>query len=255
MLLALDMGNTNITLGIYEGKTLRLQSRMATDRKKMVDQYAVELMDLLRLYHVEATAIDGAILSSVVPPLNHVICGAVQKVTGLTPMLVGPGTKTGINIRIDNPAQLGADLLVGAAAAVARVGAPCIVWDFGTATTVSVIDREGAYRGGAIMPGVMTALSSLTENTSLLPNISLDAPPRVIGTNTIHCLQSGAVFGTVAMLDGMNARITEELGYSAPVIVTGGLGRQIAAQCSTPVTYVDELLLEGLRLIYEKNRS
>lgn len=254
MLLALDMGNTNITLGIYQQDTLLLQSRMATDRKKLVDQYAVELMDILRLYRVEAAAIDGAILSSVVPPLNHAIIGAVEKVTGVTPLLVGPGTKTGINIRIDNPAQLGADLLVGAAAAVARVGAPCIVWDLGTATTVSVIDREGAYRGGAIMPGVMTALNSLTESASLLPSISVDAPAHVVGTNTITCLQSGAVYGNAAMLDGMNRRIMAELGYEAPVVVTGGLGRQIASQCSTPLTYVDELLLEGLRLIYEKNR-
>ncbi len=255
MLLALDMGNTNITIGIYENKALRLQSRLATDRTKMVDQYAVELMDILRLYRVDASAIDGAILSSVVPPLNHALMRAVEKVTGVTPLLVGPGTKTGINIRIDQPAQLGADLLVGAVAGVEQVGAPCIVWDLGTATTVSVIDRDGAYRGGAIMPGVTTGLNSLTENASLLPCISVDAPDRVIGTNTITCLQSGAVFGNACLLEGMSRRIMAELGYDAPVVVTGGLGRQIAAQCSLPLIYVEELLLEGLRLIYEKNRK
>lgn len=254
MLLVLDMGNTNITLGVFEDRRLLLQSRIATDRTKLEDQYAVELMDLLRLYRLEATAFTGAVISSVVPPLNHALCGAVRKVTGVEPLLVGPGTRTGMNIRIDNPAALGADLLVGAVAAVQRVGCPCIVWDLGTATTVSVVDATGAYRGGAIMPGVITGLNSLVESTSLLPSVSVDAPAAAIGTNTIACLQSGAVYGTAAMIDGMNARLTQELGGDAPVIITGGLGKQIAPYCRTPVQYVDELLLEGLRLIYEKNQ-
>lgn len=254
MLLVLDMGNTNITLGVFEGRQLLLQSRIATDRTKLEDQYAVELMDLLRLYRLEATAFTGAVISSVVPPLNHALCGAVRKVTGVEPLLVGPGTRTGMNIRIDNPAVLGADLLVGAVAAVQRVGCPCIVWDLGTATTVSVVDAAGAYRGGAIMPGVITGLNSLIESTSLLPSVSVDAPAAAIGTNTIACLQSGAVYGTAAMIDGMNARLMRELGGDAPVIITGGLGKQIAPHCRTPVQYVDELLLEGLRLIYEKNQ-
>lgn len=255
MLLVLDMGNTNITIGIFEGKRLLLQSRIATDRTKMEDQYAIELIDLLRLYKLEVTAFSGAILSSVVPPLNHALCAAVQKATGLTPLLVGPGTKTGINIRIDSPATLGADLLVGAVAAVDLVGCPCIVWDLGTATTVSVVDDQGAFRGGAIMPGVTTALDSLTAHTSLLPNISVDAPDSTIGSNTITCLQSGAVFGTAAMIDGMNRRLMDELGYEAPVVITGGLGREIAPQCRSSVQYVSELLLDGLRIIYKKNRK
>ena len=255
MLLVLDMGNTNITLGVFEGKKLLLQSRIATDRTKMEDQYAVELMDLLRLYKLEVAAFTGAILSSVVPPLNHALCGAVKKATGLTPLLVGPGTKTGLNIRIDNPSTLGADLLVGAVAAVEAVGYPCIVWDLGTATTVSVVDKDGAFRGGAIIPGIQTALGALAAGTSLLPQISVDAPDKVIGSNTIACLQSGAVYGNAAMMDGMNARIVEELGYDAPVVVTGGLGREIAPQCRTQVQYISELLLDGLRIIYEKNKK
>ncbi len=255
MLLVLDMGNTNITLGVYRDKELLLQSRIATDPTKMEDQYAVELMDLLRLYKLEASSFTGAIIASVVPPLNHALCGAVKKATGLTPLLVGPGVKTGLNIRIDDPASLGADLLVGAVAAVDRVGYPCIVWDLGTATTVTVVDKVGAFRGGAIMPGVMTALHSLARNTSLLPHISVDNPGRVIGANTIACLQSGAVYGNAAMLDGMNARLMAELGYEAPVIVTGGIGREIAPHCLSKVTYVDELLLDGLRLLWEKNRK
>ena len=202
MLLVLDMGNTNITLGVYDGDQLLLQSRIATDRTKMEDQYAVELMDLMRLYKLESAAFSGAILSSVVPPLNHALCGAVKKAVGVTPLLVGPGTKTGLNIRIDNPATLGADLLVGAVAAVDAVGYPCIIWDLGTATTVTVVDKDGAFRGGAIMPGIGTALGALADNTSLLPQISVDAPSKVIGTNTISCLQSGAVYGNACMIDG-----------------------------------------------------
>ncbi len=255
MLLVLDMGNTNITVGVYDGARLLLQTRMATDKSQMEDQYAIALMDLLRLYKLEASAFTGAVLASVVPPLNHAISEAVRKVTGLTPLLVGPGTKTGLNIRIDNPASLGADLLVGAVAAVERVGYPCIVWDLGTATTVSVVDKDGAFRGGAIMAGIKTAQRSLVENTSLLPSISLETPAHVIGSNTIACLQSGAVFGNAAMLDGMNDRIVEELGYDAPVVVTGGLGKEIVPNCRHAATYVDELLLDGLRLIYEKNKK
>ncbi len=253
MLLVLDMGNTNITLGVYEGDTLRLQSRIATEHTKMEDQYAVELMDLLRLYGLQPRQFSGAILSSVVPQLNHALCNAVKKVTGIRPMLVGPGTKTGINIRIDNPASLGADLLVGAVAAVERVGYPCIVWDLGTATTVSVVDRDGAFRGGAVMAGIKTALQSLASNASLLPQISIDTPPAVIGAGTISAMQSGAVYGTAAMIDGMNRRITAELGYDAPVVVTGGLGREIVPHCEGDMTYVEELLLDGLRLIHDKN--
>lgn len=255
MLLVMDVGNTNITVGVFEGERLLLQSRIATDRARMEDQYAVDLMNLLRLYRLEATAFAGAILSSVVPPLNNALRGAVRKVTGLQPLLVGPGTKTGLNIRIDNPATLGADLLVGAVAAVERVGYPCIVWDLGTATTVSVVDRDGAYRGGAIMPGVVTGLNSLTERASLLTSVSLEAPAHVVGSNTTACLQSGAIFGTAALIDGMNDRLTAEMGYDMPVVITGGLGRDIAPRCRGTATYVDELLLEGLRIIWDKNKK
>lgn len=255
MLLVVDMGNTNITLGVFEGKELLFQSRVATDRTKLRDQYAVELMNILALHHTDPRAIDGAIISSVVPHLNHTMSGAIEQVIGVAPMTVGPGTKTGINIRIDDPSTLGADLLVGAVAAVAEVGAPCIIWDLGTATTVSYVDKEGAFRGVSIMPGVITGLASLTQRASLLPSISVDAPKKVIGTNTVHSLQSGAVCGTAAMIDGMNARIIEEIGCDAPVVLTGGLGRNIIGECRHNIRYVDELLLIGLRLIYEKNKK
>lgn len=254
MLLALDMGNTNITIGVFEGSRLLLESRVATDDTKMEDQYAVELMDILRLYHVDVAAVDGAIISSVVPQLDRTLRHAVKKVTGQTPLVVGPGTRTGLNIRIDNPAQLGPDLLVGAIAAIAQYGAPCIIWDLGTATTVSVVDEKGDFRGGAIMPGVATSFESLTNRTSLLPRIRLEAPAHVIGTNSNDSMQSGAVFGLASMVDGMCDRIEEELGGPAAVIATGGLGREIVPHCRHRIAYDDKLLLEGLRLVYEKNR-
>lgn len=255
MLLAVDMGNTNITIGVFDGEALRFESRLATDHAKMKDQYAIELLDILRLYRIEPTAFEGAILSSVVPSLDHTLCAAIRQVTGLQPLLVGPGTKTGINIRIDDPSQLGADLLVGAVAALAQYGGPCIVWDLGTATTASVVTAAGEFLGGAIMPGVSTSLESLIYKASLLQRIRLDAPPAAISTNTIDCMQSGSLFGTAAMIDGMCDRMERELGTPVKVIATGGLGREIIRHCRRDILYDDRLLLTGLRLIYEKNRK
>lgn len=254
MLLTLDLGNTNITVGVFRDEELVCECRLATDRARTGDQYAVELLSVLRVYEVDPQAIHGAILSSVVPGLDTVLCAAVRRIIGIEPLIVGPGVKTGMNIRIDNPAQLGADLLVGAVAAVNKYGAPCIVWDFGTATTVSAVDSTGAFRGGAIMAGVATSLDSLISHASLLQRVHIKAPARTIGTNTGDSLRSGAVFGTAAMLDGMSDRIEDELGESATVIVTGGLGREIAAACRRRAIYDDRLLLDGLRLIYDKNR-
>ncbi len=255
MLLALDLGNTNIKIGVFKGETLKMESRIATDRSKMEDQYAVELLDILRLYGMDCRGFRGAIISSVVPPLTKTISRAVEKVTGVDPMIVGPGTKTGMDIRIDNPAQLGADLLVGAVAAVSQYGCPCIIWDLGTATTVSVVDGEGLFRGGAIMAGVGASLESLVSRASQLPRISLEAPEVVIGTNTVESMQSGAVYGTASMIDGMSERIENELGSEAAVVITGGLGREIAPNCRKKVIYDDSLLLMGLHIIYERNKK
>lgn len=255
MLLTVDIGNTNVTLGIFRGRELLFTSRLATDHSKTEDQYAVELMSVFRLYHVDRTSFEGAVISSVVPSMDRTFRHAVGKVSGVVPLVVGPGTRTGVNIRIDNPAQLGADLLVGAVAAIERYGAPCVIWDLGTATTVSAVDKTGAFCGGAIMPGLATSFRSLSANASLLPQISLEAPARVIGTNTTESMRSGAVYGTASMLDGMNRRIFDEWGYTAPVVITGGLGRDIASHCAYEPVYDDDLLLQGLRLIYEKNRK
>lgn len=254
MLLALDMGNTNITVGVFDGENLIMESRLATDHAKMEDQYAVELCSVLALHKVEVRAIDGAILSSVVPPLDHTVWHAIRKVTGLAPLVVGPGIKTGIDIRLDNPAQLGADLLVGAVAAAAKYAKPCILWDLGTATTVSALDADGVFRGGAIIAGVFTAMDSLSSRTSLLPRIRLEAPAHAIGRNTVESMQSGAVFGTAAMIDGISERFEAELGQPARIVATGGLGKEIVPHCTHTVVYDEHLLMDGLRLIYEKNR-
>ncbi len=255
MLLTLDLGNTNLTVGVFRGEELVCECRLATDRARTGDQYAVELLSILKLHDITPRDIHGAILSSVVPGLDAVLCTAVERIIGIEPLLVGPGIKTGMNIRIDNPAQLGADLLVGAVAAVQKYGYPCIVWDLGTATTVSAIDSQGAFRGGAIMPGLSTSLDSLVSNASLLQRVHIKAPERAIGTNTSDSMRSGAVYGTAAMMDGMCDRIEEELGVKATVVVTGGLGREIASVCRREAVYDDRLLLDGLRLIYDKNRA
>ncbi len=253
MLLTLDLGNTNLTAGVFRGEELICEFRISTDRTRTGDQYAAELLSMLRLYDIDPQDIHGAILGSVVPSLDNAFCKAVSRVIGKEPLMVGPGIKSGINIRIDNPAQLGADLLVGGVAAVQKYGAPCIVWDLGTATTVSVVDQDGAFRGGAIMPGVATSLDSLISRASLLPNIRLQAPAHVIGTNSVDSMRSGAVFGTAAMVDGMCDRIADELGVDAKVIVTGGLGAEIAACCRRETVYDGQLLLDGLRILYERN--
>lgn len=254
MLLVLDVGNTNITLGVFDDDRLVVESRIATNLKKMEDEYAMIFMDILKLYHLRREDITGAIFSSVVPTLDRPIRHAIRKVADVTPLQVGPGTKSGINIRIDNPRQLGADLLVGAVAAVAKYGAPCLVWDLGTATKVSVVDKDGAYRGGIIMPGVRTSLDSLSNAAALLPSVSIDTPPAVIGTNTVDCMASGTVFGTACTIDGLTDRIEAELGYPTHIVATGGLAGDIIPQCRREIPVDSSLLLEGLRLIYQKNQ-
>ena len=262
MILTVDIGNTNIVLGGYEEGKQIFFSRMPTDRAKMRDQYAVDLLQVMQLYGLSSEQFQGAAISSVVPQLQPRMRDAVEMVLtrrGSHPLMgkiltVSPGMKTGLNIKIDNPAQLGSDMVCSSVAALARYPLPSIVVDLGTATKVSVVDAAGAYRGGAIMPGVGVSMDALVARASLLPSIRLEAPPKAVGTNTIHCMQSGAVFGTAAMLEGMTARIEEELGYPVKAVATGGFGREVAEHCRRPLQYDGDLLLEGLRLIYEKNR-
>ena len=255
MLLALDVGNTNITIGCYEGEKIQFISRMATDPARMEDQYAIEIRDILDINGISANEIDGSIISSVVPPLTSAIKHAIQKITNTTPLNIGPGMKTGLNIRLDNPAQTGADLVAGCVAALERYPCPIIIFDLGTATTISVMDAQKTMIGGCILPGVRISLEALSTRTAQLPHVSLETPAQVIGKNTIDCMTSGSVFGTAAMMDGMCDRIEAELGMACTVIATGGLAKVIVPHCRRKVRLDEHLLLDGLRILYERNRN
>ena len=253
MILTVDIGNTNITLGAYKEDRLEFTSRLSTNRHLTADQYAIDIKDILALNNLAPDGIEGAIISSVVPIVGSNMKKAIKKLTGITPLAIGPGVKTGLNIRIDNPAQLGADMVAGAVAAVAKYPLPCVVCDMGTATTISVIDKGGVFLGGAIAAGLGTTLEALAGNTAQLPYIDISAPDKVIGTNTVDCMRSGLVIGAAAMLDGMAKRMEAELGTPATLVATGGLAGGVTTYCEREVILDDNLLLDGLYLIYKKN--
>lgn len=253
MLLAIDIGNTNITLGGYNGDVLSFTARISTNADRTGDQYAVEIRDILSLYGQSYKDIEDCIISSVVPSVSDAVSDAVSRLCHIVPLCLGPGVKTGLNIKIDNPAQLGADLVAGAVGALSEYTMPCIIIDMGTASTISVLDRNGAFLGGAIAAGVRLTLKALCENTTLLPSIHIEAPNSAIGSNTVDSMKSGLVFGTAAMLDGMLERIEDELNEPATIVATGGLSKEIIPHCKKEIIYNENLLLDGLREIYEKN--
>jgi type III pantothenate kinase len=255
MILAIDIGNTNIVMGCVDPEKIYFIARLATNHLKTEEQYAVELKSILELYGFEPSCIDGSIISSVVPPLTNVMKQAILIITGREPMIVGPGLKTGLNIVIDNPAELGSDLVVAAVAALAQYPKPIVVFDLGTATKASVIDAKGTFLGGIIFPGIKISLDALSKNTSQLPHISLDAPKRVVGRNSIDSMTSGVTYGNAAMIDGLIDRIEEEIGMPVTTIVTGGLAKYIAPYCKKKVTYDPDLILKGLFMIYKKNEK
>lgn len=253
MVLAIDIGNTNIVFGCLDDKNVFFVSRISTDLSKTEDQYAIVLKNILELYDISFEHIEGAIIASVVPQLCQVMSLAVNKITKKNAMIVGPGIKTGLNIKIDNPAQLGSDLAVTAVAALAEYKKPVIIIDMGTATTITVVDQNGSYIGGAILPGVRISLDALTRSTAQLTGISFDAPKSIIGTNTFDAMRSGIIFGNASMIDGMIERMKEQLGYEVSVVATGGLSRFIVPHCKSKIYYDDLLMLKGLRIIYNKN--
>ncbi|MBQ2694623.1 MAG: type III pantothenate kinase [Clostridia bacterium] len=256
MLLTIDIGNTNITMGVYNKNELVFVSRLATDRSRTPDQYAVEFKQIFSLYDTPQNSFEGAAISSVVPELSASVSDAVKKVTGCNPMILGPGIKTGMNILIDNPAQLGADLLAGAIAAAALYPLPCLVIDLGTASKISVINKGGAFCGCTIAPGIGISLDALSARTSQLPSISLKTPARAIGKNTIDSMQSGTVFGYASMLDGMCEKLEEELGEKVmTTVATGGLAKDLVKSCKREIAYNGELILHGLKVLYEKNKK
>ena len=228
---------------------------MATDVVKTSDQYCAELKAMLDLLEIDRKTIEGSIISSVVPPVLNSFKTAIVKLTGKSPLVVGPGIKTGLNILLDNPAMAGGDLIVGAVAALAEYKPPLLVVDMGTATTMIALDSKGNFLGGSIFPGVKISAEALSGKTAQLPAISLEAPRKAIGRNTIDCMRSGVMMGTAAMLDGMIVRMEEELGSPATVIATGGIAKFVIPMCRRSMIYDKDLLLKGLRILYENNKK
>ena len=255
MLLAIDIGNTNITIGGIREDAIVFEARIATDRIKTSDQYGVEIKNILSLFDVAVGEIEDCIIASVVPPVFNAVCTGVIKVIGKQPMVVGPGIKTGLNIQVDNPSQVGSDRIVVAVAALAEYKPPLALLDLGTATTIDVVDQGNTYIGGCIMPGVRISMEALTSRTAQLPGINLDKPKRVVGKNTVDCMRSGIMYGAAAMLDGMLDRVEEELGYPLTVIATGGIAQFIVPLCRREMKVERDLLLKGLNIIYKKNMA
>ena len=253
MILAIDVGNTHVVVGVMENLETKNTFRMQTDPKRTDSEYAVMMNQMLTLAGYNPKDFEGAIISSVVPPVTGLLKKAVNIVTGCNAMVIGPGLKTGLNIRIDDPATLGADLVVGAVAALHKYPAPLIVIDMGTATTVTCMDKNGSFMGGAIMAGVNLALNALSSGTSQLPAIDLNYTGKAIGTNTIDCMRSGAVYGTAGMLDGLIEHMDTELGGGATVVACGGLAPMVIPHCKHKIHLEDDLLMLGLGLIYKKN--
>lgn len=254
MIIAIDIGNTNIVIGGMRDESVLFTARLRTDPDKTDYEYASLLVELFALYKVNLADIEGSIISSVVPPLNAAIQSAVEKITVKRPLLVGAGVKTGLNILTDNPARVGSDLIVGAVAALARYPKPIVLFDLGTATTLAVLDKSGDYIGYMIIPGLRSSVQSLAAGTSQLPHISLEPPEMLLGKNTVDAMRTGAIHGNAAMIDGLIDRVEQRvLGGPATVVATGGLTSCIAPLCQHKIICDDDLILRGLALLYQKN--
>jgi len=256
VLLTVDIGNTNITLGTYDkDDSLVFVARFATDKSRTCDQYAIELSDIFKLYNKNINDVDGAVICSVVPSLTDTLSKALILASKIEALIVGPGIKTGLNILIDNPAQLGADIVAGAVAAISKYPLPCAVFDMGTATTLSVIDSKANFLGVTIMPGVIVSMDALSARSAQLPQVDFSAPESVIGKNTIDSMKAGLVYGNAAMLDGIIDRVSNELSAKPTVIATGGLSKDIIPHCIHEIVFNDTLILDGLMIMYKKNKT
>ena len=254
MLLAVDIGNTNITFGIFEGERLRTTWRMATDVNRMADEYAALLLNLLHHRDIDASSIKDIALCSVVPPLTTTFVDLSQRYFSTMPLVVGAGVKTGVRIRMDNPREVGADRIADAAAAHHLYGGPVIIIDLGTATVFGIVSKEGDYIGGIIATGIATAAEALFTRTAQLPRVELAHPKCVIGTNTVTAIQSGIIYGYASLVEGMLARIERELGEKAKVVATGGYAELIAREIAVIDEVNPDLTLIGLRLLYLMNK-
>ncbi|MCI5585164.1 MAG: type III pantothenate kinase [Lachnospiraceae bacterium] len=255
MILAIDIGNTNIVIGCLHKEKTCFVERLSTVRTKTELEYAIDIKTVLDIYHLSPREIEGGIISSVVPQITNVAKLAAEKILKKEVMVLGPGIKTGLNILMDQPGQLGADLVADAVAGISEYPVPLIVIDMGTATTALVIDEKKNYIGGMILPGVGTALDALVSHASQLSGISIDAPKRVIGKNTIDCMKSGVLYSSAGAIDGIIDRMEEELGQKTTVVATGGLAKKIIPHCRRKIILDDNLMLKGLKVIYEKNKG
>jgi type III pantothenate kinase len=255
MLLVIDVGNTNIVYGIFEGEKLTHQFRVESSRGKTADEYGVTLLALLASRGIDAKKVTAGIIASVVPPLTDPMVQLVKKVFGHEPLVVGAGVRSGMPILVENPREVGADRIVNAVAAYARFGKELIVVDFGTATTFDCVSAKGEYLGGAICPGIQISADALFSRAAKLPRVEVALPPKVIGKNTVHSMQSGIVYGYVGLVDGLVERLKTELGENCEVIATGGLARLIAPLTKSVPHVDDELTLVGLRILYERNAT
>lgn len=248
MILAVDIGNSNIVICGVEGEKILFESRLITDDQKTADEYCGDISKL-----IDTDAVEGSIISSVVPKVQDAIKAALEKLTGKIPLTVGPDLKTGLPIVTDDPSEVGADLIVGCVAAMAEHSLPLIVIDMGTATTMFAVNQAGEFVGGCIAPGLRISLEALTGNTALLPDMEMEKIHKAIGTNTIDCINSGILMGNACMLDGMVQRMEEELGAKTTVVVTGGTARFVVPMCRTPMIYDKDLLIKGLVKLYREN--
>lgn len=255
MLLCVDVGNTNITLGIYEGQILGPRWRLATTHERMPDEFILQLLGLLTYAGVDRENIEGVAIASVVPPLTGKWVEVCRRGLDCNPLVVDGNVETGVRIRYDDPAAVGADRIVDAVAAYRLHGGPACIVDFGTATTFDAISAEGDYLGGAIAPGIGIAAQALFERTAKLPRVDLARPPAVIGRNTVHSMQSGLLFGYVSLVEGMVTRFRQELGTQTKVIGTGGLAEVIAHETAVIQILAPWLTLDGLRMVYEMNQT
>lgn len=260
MLLAIDIGNTNMKLGVFDGDALTHHWRLTTARARTFDEYGVDARNLFHLAGVDAARIENVIISSAVPPLNFTLRRMTEIYFNRTPLFVDHTIDLGMSIRYEPPSDVGADRLVDAVAAREKYGSPCIVVDFGTATTFNVIDAEGCYRGGVITPGIKISSEALFERAAKLPRVEIKRPARVLGTSTVGAMQSGLYYGYIGLVDGILRRLKDEMGVESParpprIIATGGLAQLIAIESEFIEIVDDTLTLEGLRLIYERNRQ
>ncbi len=254
MILAIDVGNTNIVVGALDHSSTYFIERISTVRTKTELEYAVDIKMILDLHHIERRQLEGCIISSVVPQITNVIKLAAEKILKKEAMVLGPGIKTGLNILMDNPATLGADLVAGAVAGISAYPLPLIIIDMGTATTLCVVDEKKNYIGGMILPGVGVSLDALTAHASQLSGIGIEPPRRIIGKNTIECMKSGVLYSSAGAIDGCIARLEEELGQTCTIVATGGIAKKIVPFCKRSILLDEELLLKGLFVIYEKNK-